>query len=474
VTLRPGSIGWLMRHEFRLYWRGFSKDTATKMSVLVLLIFLHLIAIPAALLVRHTPPLQQGTAALASTIGAGFVLLLMISRGLIIAVQTLYARGDMDLFLSAPLSPRTIIAVRAAFIAASVTMEFALLIWPFANVFVLFGLFVWLRAYVLLPAFGMLATSISLLLALALFHLFGARRTRVIAQVTSALIAVGFMLLLQLPNLMRPVGRGHAAVASALTVGTGLRDSALLAPAAAILDSAFLTLALAAACAAVFAATVLRLGGAFIRASTAAASISVGRHTRRSNSALRFHGSSRLIFILKELRLIARDPWLLTQLFQQGIYLLPLGVVLWRQGGAGLPLAWGLVILLCGTTAAALAWLTVSAEDVPELMAAAPISQDQIVRVKLEAALLPILPLILLPVIALWRSHAWFGFSLTICSLGSALTCALLNVSGYSPSKRRDFRMRNKGSPGRGIAELLVVSGWGAICTFMVWISPWR
>jgi ABC-2 type transport system permease protein len=463
-----------MRHEFRLYWRGFSKDTATKISVLVLLIFLHLLAIPAALMVRHTPPLQQGTAALALTIGAGFVLLLMISRGLIIAVQALYARGDMDLLLSAPLSPRTIIAARAAFIAASVTMEFALLIWPFANVFVLFGLFVWLRAYVLLPAFGMLATSISLLLALALFHLFGARRTRVIAQVTSALIAVSFMLLLQLPNLMRPVGRGHAAVVSARIVGTGLRDSALLVPAAAILDGVFFTLALAAACAALFAATVRGLGGAFIRASIAAASISVGRHTRRSNSALRFHGSSRLIFILKELRLIARDPWLLTQLFQQGIYLLPLGVVLWRQGGAGLPLAWGLVILLSGTTAAALAWLTVSAEDVPELMAAAPISQDQIVRVKLEAALLPILPLILLPMIVLWRSHAWFGFSLAICSLGSALTCALLNVSGYSPSKRRDFRMRNKGSPGRGIAELLVVSGWGAICTFMVWISPWR
>jgi ABC-2 type transport system permease protein len=463
-----------MHHEFRLYWRGFSKDVATKISLLLLLIFLHVIAIPVALMARHVPPLPQRTAALGLTIGAGFVLLLMISRGLITAVHALYARGDMDLLLSSPLAPRTIIAVRATFIAASVTGEFALLIWPFANVFVLFGQLAWLKAYVLLPALGLLATTISLLLALVLFYVFGARRTRVIAQVTSALIAVGFMLLLQLPNMMRPAGRGHAAVVSALAVSPKLSGSAWLAPAVGVLDSAYFTLALVAACAALFAATVFQLGGAFIRASTAAASISVGRRARQSSSALRFRGNQRLILILKELRLIARDPWLLTQLFQQTIFALPLGLVLWRQSAAGLPVAWGLVIMLAGVTASALAWLTVAAEDVPELMAAAPISADQILLQKLEAALLPILPLILLPAIVLWRSHAWFGFSVAICSLGSALTCALLNVRSYSPGKRRDFRMRNKGSPGRGIAELLVVAGWAAICTFMVWISPWR
>jgi ABC-2 type transport system permease protein len=463
-----------MQHEFRLYWRGYSKDVATKISVLLLVIFLHLVAIPVALAARHAPPLPQRTAALALTVGAALVLILMISRGLISAVQALYARGDMDLLLSSPLAPRTIIAVRATFIAASVTLEFAVLIWPFADVFVLFGQLAWAKAYALLPALGLLATTISLLLALGLFYVFGARRTRMIAQVTSALIAVGFMLLLQLPNMMRPAARGHSAVVSAVIETPGLRDSTLLAPAAAVMGSALFTLALAAASAGLFAATVGRLGGAFIRASTAAASISVGRRTRQSSSALRFHHRPRLIFILKELRLIARDPWLLTQLFQQGIYVLPMGVVLWRQGGAGLPLAWGLVILLAGVMASALAWLTVSAEDVPELMAAAPTSADEIVRVKLEAALLPILPLILLPVIVLWRSHGWFGFSVAICSLGSALTCALLNVSRYSPSKRRDFRMRNKGNPGRGIAELLVIAGWAAICTFMVWISPWR
>jgi ABC-2 type transport system permease protein len=473
VTFRPGSTAWLMRHEFRLYWRGISKAVGSKIPVLLLLILLHLIAIPMALALKHTPPLSSHAAALGLTIGGAFILFLMISRSLITAVQALYARGDMDLLLSSPLSPRAIIAVRASVIAASATMEFGLLIWPFANVFVLFGLLGWLRAYVLLPALGMLATSISLVLALMLFHAFGARRTRVIAQIASALIAAGFMILLQLPNIMRSRGRNAAAATGALTAGLP-GDSAFLTPALAVLGGSVSTLAIAVACAAIFGLTLRLLGGAFIRASTAAASISVGRRTRNPRDALRFHGNTRLILILKELRLIARDPWLLTQLLQQSIFLLPLGAVLWRQRGAGLPLAWGAVILLASFLASALAWITVSAEDVPELVAAAPIPAGQIRRVKLQAALLPILPVIWLPVLVLWRSHLWFGFSVSLCALGSAVSCALLNVHSGSPGKRSDFRLRNKGNAGQGFIELLLAGGWMLVCTAMVWLSPWR
>jgi ABC-2 type transport system permease protein len=470
VTLRPRSTAWLMHHEFRLYWRGLSKSVGSKIPVLLLLILLHLIAIPMALALKRTPPLPVRAAALGLTFGGAFVLFLMISRGLISAVQALYARGDMDLLLSSPLSPRALIAVRASFIAASVTVEFGLLIWPFANVFVLFGLLAWLRAYVLLPALGMLATSISLVLALMLFHAFGARRTRVIAQVTSALIAGGFMILLQLPNIMRSQGRNAAATTGALTAGLPLGDSAFLTPALAVLGGSVSTLAIFVACAAIFGLTLRLLGGAFIRASTAAASISVGRRTRNPSDTLRFHGNTRLILILKELRLIARDPWLLTQLLQQSIFLLPLGALLWRQRSLGLPIVWGAAILLSGFLASALAWITVSAEDVPELVAAAPISAEQILRVKLQAALLPLLPVIVLPVLVLWRSHLWFGFSVSICALGSAVSCALVNVHSGSPGKRSDFRQRNKGRPGQGFIELLVIGGWLLVCTVMAWI----
>jgi ABC-2 type transport system permease protein len=116
----------------------------------------------------------------------------------------------------------------------------------------------------------------------------------------------------------------------------------------------------------------------------------------------------------------------------------------------------------------------VAAEDVPELVAAAPIAAGDIVRIKLQAALLPIVPLVLLPLVALWQSHWWFGFSITLCASGSAVSCALLNVRDSPPGKRRDFRARGRASPGRGIIELLAVSGWLGVCALMVWLSPWR
>jgi ABC-2 type transport system permease protein len=201
--------------------------------------------------------------------------------------------------------------------------------------------------------------------------------------------------------------------------------------------------------------------------------MSVGKRARKPRSALSFHNNLRLILILKELRLIARDPWLLTQLLQQTVYLLPMGLVLWRQSSKGVPILWGAVIMVAGFTASALGWITVAAEDVPELISAAPVTRSAIFRIKLEAAVLPILPLILLPLLFLWRSHLWFGFSLALCAFGSALSCALLNVRDRTPGRRLDFRARNKNNIGRGLVELIVIGAWIGACVLMVWLSPW-
>ena len=471
---RPGSIGWLMHHELRLYRRGLNAFGANGVIIFVLVV-LHLIAIPVALAVKSLPALPPRMVAETLTLGGVFVLLLMISRGLVTAVQSLYARGDMDLLLSSPIAPRSIITVRASFIAAAVTFEFGVLIWPFTNMFVLFGMFAWLKAYVLLPALGVLAASISLLLALMLFHLFGMRRTRVIAQVLSALFAVGFVLAAQLPNIMgRSAGRTSAARIRAVTAQAPPPDSPLWAPGFALMDGFLPTLALAAACGAIFWLTTRHLASSFIRASIGSAGISAGKRARSPNANLRFHGNARWVLIRKELRLIARDPWLLTQLLQQAVFLVPTGIVLWRGSSGGLPIVWGVIILVAGSTANALSWITLSAEDVPELVAAAPIAAGEIVRVKLEAALLPILPLVLLPLLVLWRSHGWFGFSVALCASGAAVSCAALNVRDRTPGRRRDFRTRYKGRPGRGFVELAVVGVWAGVCALMVWLSPWR
>ena len=105
-----------------------------------------------------------------------FFLLTMTSLALIAAVKLLYARGDMDLLLASPVPARSIIIVRAVFIALSLLGFSGLLILPFANVFAVLGYPKFLAAYVVLTSLALLATSFGLAMAQGMFHLLGARR----------------------------------------------------------------------------------------------------------------------------------------------------------------------------------------------------------------------------------------------------------------------------------------------------------
>jgi len=219
--------------------------------------------------------------------------------------------------------------------------------------------------------------------------------------------------------------------------------------------------------------TVRVLSGRFLRAATAIGSMGSGRSTRVSARPLRFRRSLRAVLIVKELRLIRRDPLLLMQLLQQSIYVLPLCLVLWRQplGAAGrVPWVWLGMILVCGTLATALAWITIAAEDAPELLAAAPLTRATVVRAKIEAALLPLAPLWLLPLLALWRTHLWFAVSLAVCAFGCSVSTALLQVH-RPPGKRDAFKSRARGAPGKGFVEMGVILSWILTCTLVTWIG---
>jgi ABC-2 type transport system permease protein len=206
----------------------------------------------------------------------------------------------------------------------------------------------------------------------------------------------------------------------------------------------------------------------FIRASVATASRGTINLARRSTAALKFGNNSRSILIVKELRLIGRDPWLLTQLFTQLLYILPLGAMLWRKSTQGMPWGWLLGVFLAGSIAGSLAWLTVCAEDVPELLASSPMSTLAIVRAKLTAALIPVLALILLPLTFLWREHLWFGICLVICSAGNAISCALLTIRNPVQAKRGDFKTRHRTTPGSGLLEAAVCACWVGVCFLLV------
>jgi ABC-2 type transport system permease protein len=468
VTLAPGSTPWLLRHEALLYWRERPKGVGSTAGLVFVLMLIHLFGLLLAWTSSHAPAMPANVLAVALTSAAAALLLLMISRSLVRAVQVLYTRGDFDLLLACPLPAHRVMAARGALIAVAVTCEVGFLIWPLANAFALFGNPVWLKAYLLVPTLGLLATSIGLLLTLLLFAICGPRRTRVIGQVLSAIIAVGFTLCVQLPNML--YGSSHRGgldrgswTSTALAI-----DGPWFAPARAWLAGNALPLLLLLVAGGLLAVTIRQVGERFLTAAIASSSVAAARSRRPTSSVLRFKGNARRILIRKELRLIVRDPWIVTQILQQSVAVLPLGVVAWRASRHGLPLVWGVSIYLCGFLASALSWLTLVAEEAPEILATAPIERDQIVRSKLAAALLPIAPLAFLPALVLAGSHAWFGVCVSVCAAAAALSCALLNVGERPPAKRQDFRMRQRGHAMRGLLELAIVAAWSLLCWVLV------
>ena len=483
MTAAPGSIPWLMRHELRLYVRSGAVKGTSLTFLIIAEILLHLVAVAIAFALRAASAyggngIPAALPLLLVTGGLAFTFIFMLSRSLNGIVQVLYTRADLDLLLSSPVAPDSIIGVRVATVALTATMEVAMLAWPFANVFVLFGMFGWAKLYLLLPAIAMLATSLGVVLALTLFRLLGPKTTRIVGQILAALIGMGIFLLSQLPNLMgrgSQRGPGNYGGFGALVRADPDHLGPILLPARLVLTGYWPSVLFTLICAMLLLLTVRVLSGRFVRAAIAVGSTGSARGAPVSARPLRFRSSPRAVLIVKELRLIRRDPLLLMQLLQQSIYLVPLCLLLWRQprGGPGaVPWLWLGIILLSGTLATALAWITIAAEDAPELLTAAPLTRALVVRTKIEAALLPLAPVWLAPLLVLGRTHLWFAVSLTLCAFGCSVSAALLQVR-RPPAKRDAFKTRGRGAPGKGFLEMAVIFSWILLCALLTWIGTW-
>jgi ABC-2 type transport system permease protein len=486
----PNSFALLLRNEFRLYSRGMAKG-ASLVFFIITQVLLHLLALSIAFGLTMRPPPDRPQAVLFLLAGglAG-MFMLMTSRALANAVQALYTRGDLDLLLSSPVDRRAVLGVRMGAVALTVALEVALLVWPFANVFVLFGNVAWFKAYLLVPAMAMFCTSIGLALTLLSFRTLGPRRTRIAVQVLAVMIGMGIMLVVYLPRMLadgpppgagRRGGPGPFDGMDAIVRNSGGLREVLVMPAQWVTQGFLPTLAFLLVAAGLLALTIHLAGDRIVHTLTAMTG-GGARKSRSVNAASgvpQFHRGFRAVVVLKELRLIARDPYLIAQLLQQGLFALPMAFALWSAGRASeMPMPWLAVIVVAAGIAGPLAWLTITAEDAPDLLASAPVSRAALLRAKVEAAMLPVLPLCVLPLLFLVRTHPWFAFSASLCATGAALSAALINM-GNPVAKRRDsFRQRHKGNGGRGFLEVLSMLVWIGVAVGMVlggrYLAGWR
>jgi ABC-2 type transport system permease protein len=474
VTGWIASIAWLFRWEIRLQWRSFGRRRRTSAVIASLLIVWQLLALFVAFAIDHADlPALPPSVILAVLSGALFFLALgMVSTALDAAIQAIYARGDMDLLLSSPFPRYAVILVRLTVIATNVCLGGALLALPLANAFILLGHRAWLAAYIVIPCLGLLATSFGLILAISLFRLLGARLTRLVAQILSALLGITFALTAQIPNLIHVSDPTDVPRMTLLAGFLPPPDSWLWWPARGAVGDNRAMAGLITVSVLCFIVTALTLAERFIASATAAAGVGSGTRSRVA-SERPFRTEPLAALRRKEIRVLLRDPWLLTQIARQLVFLLPLTLIVWQTRTGGSSGRWLVLVMTAGYMAGGLTWLTLSGEDAVDLLASAPLSAGAILRAKIQAALLPVALFMVVPLlVAAWFS-LWLGFSLALCCVGSALCCAVLNYVYRAPAKRNQFARRGSDNFVRSLVEMLIGTTWSFTAFLLIQRSLW-
>jgi ABC-2 type transport system permease protein len=464
VTLRPASWPWLLRHEMRLAWRHTG---GARLGILLVLGGVLWAAMHLAIyfLLRVFDPAMLGPGLIVVLAGGvWFIFTLMLSHSITMSVGAFFDRGDLDLLLASPLPPRHVFVVRGLGIAVSVTTIYALLLLPFAHMGLVTGRPQLLAVYPALAALGLLASAIGMAATLALVRLLGARRARTAAQVLGALVGAAVFLLIQANNLF-----GHERIAGwiaalrAAAQGSGLLgpNSPLWWPFLAMLGRPLPLFALVAIGTGAFVVVVNSMARRFLAGTQE--SMTDAQPAQAANLAsARFRSGLWRIVLIKEWKLIWRDPQLVANTLLQTLYLLPL-VFVWRGHGSAVPLLVPAVIIAAATLASGLAWVTVAAEDAPELIAAAPLSLAFVRRMKLVAALLPVWIIISPFIVFLALSSPESAAVFALCVAGATISSALGHIALPRSGKRRDMRRRGKGNMLGGLLELATTLGWSAL-----------
>lgn len=451
MNLRPGSTSWLLRHELRMFW--YTNFAASKQgkrgsahwrvvggalliwSALHVGVFALLRAVGPAAGLSAGPFVAAVTAILLAT------FLFMLSSALKASVETLFDRGDMDLLLSSPLPSRSIFSVKLAGMAFGVAALYLFFLAPFAHIGLLLGQARWLAIYPVLFAMAVLAASLAMLLTLSMVRVLGARRTRVVAQVLGALAGALLFLLSQAGNFMaQETGPSASAMAQAMAAAQSLdAGSFLLLPARAALGEGRAVAIIAALGLLVAVLTVRSTHRFFVRGLQQAS----GSERARTSTApvrYRFDRSLAVLIMVKEWRLVWRDPHLVSQVMLQLLYLLPLCFIVFREDALQLWAVAGGLTMLCGSLSASLSWIILKAEDAPDLLQTSPASAATIRRAKLAAAVLPIFALVAIPLGWLLLRAPVAGCATLTTVLGATMGAALVNLWTGRPASRGSSR----------------------------------
>lgn len=470
----PATLSWFARHEFRLAWRDWlsmmtaGKASRLRMAALALasfVLFMHFIAFLALRNVTD-PGLSPGKRALVVITGCALLSWsLMISQAMESVTRAFYTRSDLDLILSSPIAARKVFSVRIVTMALGTALMATLLAGPFIHVLVIrFGAR-WLAAYGVVVSMGATAAALAVALTVVLFRAIGPKRTRLAAQIVAAVIGAAFVIGLQVAAILSQDTLSRFAFLQSDTLAARAPDVASLVwwPARAMLGDWQALAAVAAASLTMLGAAIFVFSGRFGEHAIAAAGIGNAR-TKQAPAAAFRHASPRRALRRKEWTLLRRDPWLVSQTLMQILYLLPPALMLWRGYGDGgvFAVLVPVLVMAAGQLAGGLAWLAISGEDAPDLVATAPVPAGFLVRAKIEGVLGAV-AIVFAPLLAALALIAPFQALVAAAGMAIAVIAAtLIQLWFRNQAKRSHFRRRHTSSRVATFAEAFSSIAWAA------------
>ncbi len=475
MTFMPSTAPWFAAHEWRLMWRdavammtgGYpARRIALIVTLVIAAVLLHLLA-NAIVAPWAAAGIVPDKATLVMITGSGFLFwTVMLSQALESITRAYYSRSDLDLILSSPASSRTVFAVRTGITAVTTLLLACLLASPVVDVLIIHNGPQWLMAYLVLAALSALSTAIAVLITVALFRLAGTKRTRLISQIIAAIIGAGFVIGIQAVAILH---FGNMSSRFALFTDAGfvaaMPDAANLiwAPAKAALGDWPSLIGVAIVGAAALALTIAFASSRFGEQAIAAASVSHQR-VAQHHGAVNFRPRSQKQQLrVKEWKLLARDPWLLSQTLMQILYLVPPALYLWisyGQSAGTYVVVIPVLVMATGQLSGGLSWLAISGEDAHDLVVTAPVSASAVLQAKIEAVATVVL-VVLTPIIILmmFASFELAATTAVFAALSSGSATAI-QLWFRVPMRRAMFRRRQVASRVSTISEALSSIFW--------------
>jgi|GEM_PF-1327916 len=448
----------ILRNDLRLLWRDFRaskfKIASSKTLLIALIVLLNAVSILAIAVLKPAPSLS-----LEAGLWAFFVFL-MLGASMNHAIALFFERADFDLLLPSPISTRAILLARLAAMSVSAFIGVALFLVPLLNGAIAGISVKYFAGYGVWAMLAIIAASLGIWLTLAMVRVLGARRARIWVQIFAAVLGASIYLAFQLQNHLSSAGRfafwgklqSVAAVSGFTHVARAARGD--------IPD--LLMLAVIAAFVAVV--TARQLARTFLTG-IQESSVKISRPLRPDRKTYRLSGGLFRATFFKDLRLILRDPLLLSQTLPSFMYIIPAFFGMRNLGG--LTLLSPIAVVVAVQFSSLLSDAAAAGEECLDLIRASPSAETRLRLAKMAAGMaLPVAASLALCLVIAGFGRPWQALLTFFTAVITASGCSWLSVTRVSPTPRKDLlsRQRRRTSIGRNILiGMLLIAASGGI-----------